>query len=59
MPLIIRELIIRTSVDQGGQAVTPPEADVAAGDGGGKGRQEIVAECVDQVLDILRNREER
>ena len=62
MPLIIRELVIRASVEQGGTAgasTVPPEADTGAGGDARKREQGIVAECVEQVLDILKAKEAR
>lgn len=54
MPIEIRELVIRARVE-------PPAAAPAAAapEGGADERRDIVAECVEQVLEILRLREER
>lgn len=53
MPIIIDEVVI--SVDVGNQAAggttTPPAPT--------EDKQQLVAECVERVLDILREREER
>ena len=61
MPIEIRELNIRVSVNQ-----SPAEQDSSAGGGGGgaKGggggdKDEIIAECVEQILEILKNKNER
>jgi hypothetical protein len=61
MPIEIRELNIRVSVNQ-----SPAEQDSNAGGGGGsKGgggggdKDEIIAECVEQILEILKNKNER
>ena len=62
MPIEIKELHIRVSVNPppgesptGGQPVAPP-----AGGGGPDGDKEaIIAECVEQVLEILQNKAER
>ena len=53
MPIEIRELVIRTTVQEsaGGQA--------AGRGGGGEEREEIIADCVEQVMAILREQEER
>lgn len=55
MPIEIRELHIRVSVSppsDGPPAGAPtPEA--------GEGRTALVAECVEQVLQVLRDRKER
>jgi hypothetical protein len=58
MPIEIRELHIRVSVSPpaGGQpAGVPGPAPGAEGDG----RQALVAECVEQVLQVLRDSRER
>lgn len=53
MPIIVDEVVISVEVTNhasGGAAQAPPA---------GQERQEIVAECVERVLDALRHREER
>jgi hypothetical protein len=54
MPIEIRELVIRATVDSGDERRPRPETEAAGGD-----RTELIEECVEQVLDILRKREER
>ena len=58
MPIEIRELHIRVAVDAAPQqpqrAAAPPSAQGTAG-----ARDELVAECVAEVMRILRQREER
>ncbi len=61
MPIEIRELNIRVSVNQ-----SPAEQDSKGGGGGGsKGggggadKDEIITECVEQILEILKNKNER
>jgi hypothetical protein len=60
MPIEIRELNIRVSVNQ-----SPAEQDSKGGGGGSKGggggadKDEIIAECVEQILEILKNKNER
>jgi hypothetical protein len=59
MPIEIRELNIRVSVNQ-----SPAEQDSkggggGSGGGGGAGKDEIIAECVEQILEILKNKNER
>ncbi|MBD1848321.1 hypothetical protein H6F89_34235 [Cyanobacteria bacterium FACHB-63] len=57
MPLEIRELVIKTSVNEGGQAQT---TNSSSGDGSGAGDQDaIIAACVEQVLAILKEKTER
>ncbi|MEM9212739.1 MAG: DUF5908 family protein [Cyanobacteria bacterium P01_F01_bin.150] len=56
MPIEIRELVIKTSVSGGGQSsnVSASSDRPSAGDSAA-----IVAECVDQVLSILKDKVER
>ena len=62
MPIEIRELNIRVSVNQ-----SPAESNESGGaasgggqqGGGGGDKDQIVAECVEQVMDILKNKLER
>ena len=57
MPLEIRELVFRTSINDGDQAQT---ASPSSGDRGGTGGQDaIIAACVEQVLAILKEKAER
>ena len=60
MPIEIKELHIRVSVNApqgeppaGGQAAAPPAG------GQETDKEAIVAECVEQVLEILQNKAER
>ena len=51
MPIEIKELVIKTSVnDQKGEASSPDSRG---------GKSNIVAECVEQVMEILKEKEER
>ena len=55
MPIIIRELVIRATVQAaGGQGQAP-----AAGGKGGQAKEENSAAVVDQVMQILERKEER
>jgi hypothetical protein len=57
MPIEIRELNIKVSVNQ-----SPPEQN-GEGPGGGSqplpDKDQLIAECVEQVLDILKSQRER
>lgn len=53
MPLVVRELIIRAQVRDEGES-TPPQAPPPE-----NAWRELVSQCVEQVLEILREREER
>jgi hypothetical protein len=64
MPIEIKELHIRVSVsgDGSGGAKKPATGAAAKGEesaGHGAAKDEIVAECVEQVLQILQARRER
>lgn len=54
MPVEIRELTIKTTVksEQGERQSTMEK-------GGGRTNEELIAECVEQVLEILRKERER
>ncbi len=53
MPVQINEIVIRAVVE-GGESQRP-----AAGRQAPQQREEIVSECVEQVLEILKNQQER
>jgi len=55
MPIEVRELVIRAVVE-GSQS---SQREGAAADEPGQARQQIVSDCVEQVLEILKNRQER
>lgn len=59
MPIEIKELHIRVSVNvpQGEQVAASQTS--AGGSDSGEEKDAIVAECVEQVLEILRNKMER
>jgi hypothetical protein len=56
MPLEIKELVIRATVDDGGGAAG---GEVEAGKDKPADRAAMVTECVEQVLQILRRERER
>jgi hypothetical protein len=52
MPIEIRELIIKATISEEGAA--------GGGDAsGGEGGQDVIAACVEQVMDIIAKKEER
>ncbi len=55
MPIEIRELIIKTTVDP--NAASPGAGSPAAG--GDEAKQALIQECVDQVMEILKEKSER
>jgi len=65
MPIEIKELHIHVVVNaaSGGQAAAKPQAGTGESNSGnsnsGGDKDAIVAECVEQVLDILQNKRER
>ena len=61
MPVEIKELHIRVAVSASGAAQGAPggPAGKDAHDGHGAGKDEIVAECVEQVFQLLQARKER
>ena len=55
MPIEIRELVIRAEVEpRQGQSQGAGQSP-----GGASDREELVRDCVDQVLEIIRQKEER
>ncbi len=56
MPIEIRELNIRVSVNQQQQETDAPDA---ASTGNIAGKDEIIAECIEQVMEILHKQKER
>jgi len=57
MPIEIRELNIRVSVSAQQPQETAAQAAEPAGNAAGKA--EIIAECIEQVLEILHKQQER
>jgi hypothetical protein len=63
MPVEIRELHIRVTVNAGGEEKKPagklsgPSA--AQGAAGETARESMIAECVEKVMEILQNKSER
>jgi hypothetical protein len=65
MPIEIRELCIKAVIDSGGGAkkggdtqAGDPDAKPAA-EGSGQAGDQVVDLCVEKILEILRNKEER
>jgi hypothetical protein len=59
MPIEIRELNIRVSVNQSPAEQGSPAGGGGAQGGGGADKDQIIAECVDQIMEILKNKNER
>jgi hypothetical protein len=59
MPLQIRELQIRVTVDQP-EGTSQQQQTLSATQGGNKDEKEaIINQCIEQVLDMLNNKKER
>jgi Family of unknown function (DUF5908) len=61
MPVEIRELHIKVNVNEGSNGQRPSQSSIgtAAHTNGRGSNSDIVASCVEQVLNILRQKEER
>ena len=61
MPVEIRELHIRLTVqaDTGKHSPAGPGQPNGAGPGGATEKDSLIAECVEQVLEILQSKKER
>lgn len=62
MPIEIKELHIKVSVNPppGGPPTTTPAQPASPGGGvSGQGKDEIIAECMEQILQILQQKHER
>lgn len=61
MPIEIRELHIRVTVNApaAGENSAQPVAQSPAAEGGSADKDALVAECVEQVLHILQEKQER
>jgi hypothetical protein len=59
MPIEIKELVIRTVVGQGAAESSGEDDAPAAAAASGGGTDEVVQECVRQVLHILAKKKER
>jgi hypothetical protein len=55
MTIHIDELVVRTQVEEGGGRERPGGG---GGEASGTGREELIEECVERVMEILREREE-
>ncbi|MEM9820861.1 MAG: DUF5908 family protein [Bacteroidota bacterium] len=54
MPFEIRELVIKASVEEEGKTKAAPAGKMDEG-----GKQEIIAACVEEVMELLRLKKER
>lgn len=58
MPVEILEIVVRANVQESETTPTPSPTDNSIGDNNFQ-RQQLIEECVEQVLEILRHKEER
>ena len=58
MPVEILEIVVRANVQEPETTPTPSPTDNGIGDNNFQ-RQQLIEECVEQVLEILRHKEER
>lgn len=58
MPVEILEIVVRANVQEPETTPTPSPTDNSIGDNNFQ-RQQLIEECVEQVLEILRHKEER
>jgi len=54
MPIEIREIVIKTTVESNASAETSPALETKEDE-----KQALIRECIDQVMDILRENSER
>jgi len=59
MPVEIRELVIRATVGEESEAATRNEGRPAPPGSASSERTRLIAECVDQVMEVLREQKER
>ncbi|MCF8243572.1 MAG: DUF5908 family protein [Saprospiraceae bacterium] len=59
MPLEIRELVIKVKVNEGGNGADPQAGRGGQSVGQGENKKAIIAECLEQVMDILQKKKER
>lgn len=59
MPIQIKELIIKATVDENSSAEGSANQGAAKGSKESKNQERIIRQCVDEVLEVLRLREER
>ena len=58
MPVEILEIVVRANVQEQGTTPTPSPTDNGTENDNFQ-RQQLIEECVEQVLEILRHKEER
>jgi Family of unknown function (DUF5908) len=56
MPVHVNEIVVRATI---ADTVQSAAATTSAGSGGGGNNEQIIAECVEKVLDIIRREQKR
>jgi hypothetical protein len=59
MPVEIRELQIRVTVNQQSSGAVSPPASLEPGRGNEDEKKGIINQCIEQVLEIINNKKER
>ncbi|MGZ8538505.1 MAG: DUF5908 family protein [Flavisolibacter sp.] len=59
MPLEIKELIIRVSVNQPGQQSSSSQTSSSQQGDNKDEKESLINQCVEQVVDLLKNKKER
>jgi len=59
MPLEIKELHIKVTVNQPSQGQQQTDAPATGGSKGGDDKEAIISQCVDGILEIINNKKER
>jgi hypothetical protein len=59
MAVQVNEIIIRATVSEGGDAQPPAQNGAPKKEGDGADKDAIIAECVEQVMDILKKEMKR
>jgi hypothetical protein len=59
MPIEIKELNIRINVNQNQPEQDAPPQQATAQTSGNNNKEEMIAECIEQVMEILKNKMDR
>lgn len=57
MPIEVREILIKATIAQEGESGTSTASSALAN--GGSGTEEIINECVEKIIEILKDKHER
>ena len=59
MPVEIKELVIKVNVNEGGGGSNSPSSQGGQANGQQANKKAIVAECLEQMMDVLQKKKER